>query len=425
MSLKHKRIRYRRLWPFLIYVCIGIVGITFLSFHKIRAYDSIVVNRLVHSIEKNWDHLDLVEDVGYAWAVFDQSEKLRYISDTDKAMTRLLALQNGDLILTIRQKDNIVGSVIVDTHTHQQKMQLEMAHRNAVIFTFTYLIGCIPLWWYSRYLKRQIVEPFEKMEMFMKEVACGNLDEPLVAGSSVVFDPIIQNFEVMRDELRSLQQREFEANKSKKELVASLSHEIKNPVASIQLSLEVMMVKAKDEEMRHQLELILGKTEQINHLVSDLFHYTLDDLTELGVTPNECLSTELVRCIEEADSHSSVKKIMIPDCMISIDLIRMKQVFENIIYNSYKYANTEIDIIGRIESDNLIITVKDFGEGVSEEELPLIFNKLYRGKNAENKTGSGLGLYVCKLILERTDGEIYCRNCEDGFETIILLPLVG
>ena len=65
----------------------------------------------------------------------------------------------------------------------------------------------------------------------------------------------------------------------------------------------------------------------------------------------------------------------------------------------------------------------DFGSGISEEELPLLFNKYYRGKNVEGKNGSGLGLYISKYFMENMDGQINCYNRKDGFTVVLKIKL--
>lgn len=71
----------------------------------------------------------------------------------------------------------------------------------------------------------------------------------------------------------------------------------------------------------------------------------------------------------------------------------------------------------------LEIEFKDYGHGIDSEEIPLVFNKFYRGKNSKNKNGSGLGLYIAKSFMENMDGDIKCFNVEDGFVMKIILKL--
>jgi K+-sensing histidine kinase KdpD len=100
-------------------------------------------------------------------------------------------------------------------------------------------------------------------------------------------------------------------------------------------------------------------------------------------------------------------------------------VFDNIIKNAYKYADTNISINAFIEEEHLFIEIKDFGNGVSEKELPHITSKFYRGKNAEKKDGYGLGLYLAKYFMEKMAGGLCPENHGDGFMIVVMLRLAG
>jgi len=98
-------------------------------------------------------------------------------------------------------------------------------------------------------------------------------------------------------------------------------------------------------------------------------------------------------------------------------------VFDNVISNSYKYAGTGIEISAFFEERVLVIDISDFGVGVPDDDLPLILNKFHRGKNATNKGGYGLGLYICKNLMEQMSGDVRCFNRPDGFCVQIMLRL--
>jgi K+-sensing histidine kinase KdpD len=111
--------------------------------------------------------------------------------------------------------------------------------------------------------------------------------------------------------------------------------------------------------------------------------------------------------------------------MICIDSLRLEQIIGNIINNSYKYANTTIEVSACLKRAYLQLDIKDYGKGISEEELPLIFNKFYRGKEKEvqQKSGAGLGLYISRFLMEKMDGEISGYNVKDGFIIRLLIPI--
>jgi len=106
-------------------------------------------------------------------------------------------------------------------------------------------------------------------------------------------------------------------------------------------------------------------------------------------------------------------------------VVRMEQVIGNIITNSYKYAGTDLQIRFEALEDLLHIWLKDFGNGVSPEELELICTKFYRGENAKaaQKGGEGLGLYIAKQLMEKMGGGLEALNESDGFVIHFWIPL--
>ncbi|MDR0324725.1 MAG: HAMP domain-containing histidine kinase [Oscillospiraceae bacterium] len=240
-----------------------------------------------------------------------------------------------------------------------------------------------------------------------------------------LFGAFTECFDIMRDELRTARENEYKANHSKKELVASLSHDIKTPVASIMSAMELMLVKAKDDKERKTIESVNAKLEQINTLVTNMFHATLEELQALEVSRREIQSAEIPALIQNADYEERVLSFTLPDCILLADPLRLQQVFDNIIHNSYKYALTELSIQSRIDGDSLIIDVLDFGLGVPEEEIPLLFNKFYRGTNSLKSDGYGLGLYISKYFMEQMSGSLRCANRVNGFTVTLTLKLAG
>ena len=91
--------------------------------------------------------------------------------------------------------------------------------------------------------------------------------------------------------------------------------------------------------------------------------------------------------------------------------------------NSYKYADTEIEVETQITGDYLVIRFRDRGPGVPEEELPLLTEKYWRGSNASDRDGAGLGLYLTDYFLEKMDGQLGLKNADPGFEVSVYLRL--
>lgn len=187
----------------------------------------------------------------------------------------------------------------------------------------------------------------------------------------------------MRSELKKPVLPKRKHNRVKKELVAKLSHDIKTPVASIKAVSEVGLAVATTEKDKANYTQIMGKADQINKLVTNLFTATLEELQQLTVTPTNIESKQVKTMLENADYLRRSIIPDMPDCLVFADALRLQQVFDNIFANSYKYANTEITVSLHRTDKHIDITIEDFGGGVEAEELPVLKEKFKRGSNAK------------------------------------------
>jgi len=341
----------------------------------------------------------------------------------------LSAVAINDIVMTAMQNDNQSDAISYITAQIQEEYEsLNAAGEwrklmlRSLIYAYLVIITLIGAAFYL-YCEKAVLKPFRKLRKFAGDIASGNLDIPLEMDRSGSFGAFTESFDLMREELKRARENERAADRSKKELVASLSHDIKTPIASIKATVELMQTRAGSDKEQKQLGQIGTKAEQINTLITDMFHATLHELEKLSVTPAEIHSTLLPDMIISADYKNMVKTFEIPSCIIIADPVRLQQIFDNIIGNSYKYAATDIDVASNIDGDYLIIEISDSGPGASPDELPLLAKKFYRGKNATDKSGYGLGLYICSYLINNMSGEITCENGPVGFAVTLRLRL--
>ena len=263
---------------------------------------------------------------------------------------------------------------------------------------------------YMRYYKKRVIDPFVQLKDFAENVARGDLDTPLKMDKHGAFGAFTESFDLLREALKIARENEKEADRRKKELVATLSHDIKTPVAAIKATVELMQIRDYDDKTRRQLQEMFNKAEEITVLVNDMFHSTLQELQALKVNVIEFPSTALTQLIQRADYKKRTGQVCIPDCVLMGDTVRLGQVFDNIIGNSYKYADTKIEVAASFDGATLVVTFRDFGAGVDNEELPLLFGKFYRGKGTAEVNGYGLGLYIAKHLLQEMGGDIQLSN---------------
>lgn len=393
----------------------------------------LLLNDITQTAGDNWKEPNAFDsiksDVDYV--VLDQNNSVVYDSRTKGSSSERMSVENAMKMrypyAYVTRDNNILGYVILldDGRDSYNSLRLGMTAAFAVCGLLIVAGAVI----YGIYVQKNIIGPFKKMERFAGKVAEGNLNEPLMLDKNNMFGSFTESFDIMREELAASKDRELALQKKEQELVASLSHDLKTPVTGIKVTSELLKAKHEmnggDEEEITKLDNIYKKADEIDRLVTDLFSSTLENLGEFKVNCKDEPSSVLNDLVVKHDDKGLIASGSIPGVIINIDTKRMSQVVGNILYNSYKYANTKIDIEYKVIDDYLEMKIRDYGPGVPEEEIDLITNKFYRGKKQKdsNADGSGLGLYIARILMEKMNGELIPSNQDKGFAITLLIPL--
>lgn len=384
------------------------------------------LNHIIMTVRENWYNPEIFEEMDFGTDIllFNTDNRIVYTSSSDMFSgidSAVKAAARGYTCLPVSDIYKNYGTAVIPD---EQILSVENARRRLIaaeiIMTAVMLFTALGFVFYAEY---KIFRPFRKLKNYAGLIAQGRLDEPLMMDRNNLFGDFTVSFDIMRDELRKSRIKETELRIREKELVASLSHDLKTPVTGIKLLCELLSVRTQDKYITEKVENINQKAEQINVLISDLLTSTLDDLGEMNVSVNDEDSDILSEIISLNDTANLVSEYEIPECIISVDRNRISQVIGNIISNSYKYAGTAIDISSRINGRFLEMCIRDYGPGVPDDEIIYVTNKFYRGKNNSGKEGSGLGLYIASAIMEKTGGELICSSSEKGFTVTLLIPL--
>lgn len=387
--------------------------------------DTVALNELIHTAQANWPavHEGDYESIAYPFAVLDASGSLLVESEKGLFTSREAAFRQRMPIADISVGNERVGEVIMynDVQVGIRDIQQRLAGFTGIFGLAIALIGGF----YLLVLYRTVIRPFQQLQSFARSIARGQLDTPLRMKRDNWFGAFTESFDLLREELATAKQGEYEANRSKKELVATLSHDIKTPIASIKAISELLLLRMTEEKTVKQISTIHAKADQINVLITDMFHATLEELSELRVKPVEAYSTVLEGMIADANIDERISSDPIPRSMLRVDTVRLQQVLDNVISNSLKYAGTSIHVHSELMPDHLRLQIDDYGPGVPAEELPLLTNKYYRGQQAAGRSGAGLGLYISRYFMEQMGGALECKNREDGFSVILRIPLAS
>lgn len=385
-------------------ICVYLVSVVYIGKAGDEKIDISHINSISSEINARYQNNELIEETN--------EYSIIYCDDEDYLFSLTKAMNENAIVMDLTKDGKLAGKLLFSSELRPDE---KIQKRLITIISFVFGIIILLIVSIYLYIHFYILKPFVSMKSFARKVAAGDLDFPIYMKKKNYFGAFTESFDLMRDELKRAKQGEYEANKSKKELVASLSHDVKTPISTIKAICEVLEIKLKDNENIDKIRTISSKADTVNQLISNMFDSTLEDLQVLRVNATEENSNIIGTILAELNTYERIKFTNeIPQCLIYCDSLRTTQVFDNIIGNAYKYSEGDIFVSYELDKNSLKVIIKDLGNGVSEEELPLLFEKFYRGKNTDKKSGSGLGLYLAKQFMEGMRGSIEAYN-NNGF----------
>ncbi len=386
------------------------------------AQDTVAVNEAVQGVSRDFRTMDRhVNTSGLDYVVLDVDGKKIFSTKSGLSESINAAIAHRDTIIDIKENGDTCGKLIV----YNDGVQTVRAQKQTavIVFSVAVTVECVVCVGYAVYLYLSVFRPFYKLKSFAERISNGNLDIPLEMDRHNLFGAFTESFDIMRSELKKARAAEAQAQLSKKELVAKLSHDIKTPVASIKAVSEVGLALSPHSKDKENYTRIIGKADQINTLVTNLFTATLEELQQLTVTPVAFESSKIGLLLENADYLRRAAIPDIPDCLVLADRLRLQQVFDNVFSNSYKYADTEISVAALVSDCHLNIVIEDFGGGVAQDETSVIKEKFKRGSNSANIEGAGLGLYISDYFMKEMHGVLGVENGEHGLRVTVTVAL--
>ncbi len=288
---------------------------------------------------------------------------------------------------------------------------------NAVLGTMAILFIAVML-----YIKFAILAPFERLSSIPYELSKGNLTAPMKETKNRYFGKFLWGIDILRENIEQQKQRELEMQKEKKTLLLSLSHDIKTPLSAIKLySAALSKNLYSDAEKQHKIaENINEKADEIEGYVSQIITASREDFFSLEVNMGEFYLSELV---EKIAGYYKEKLALIKtdfiigkykNCLLSGDLSRSVEVMQNIIENALKYGDgRRVELIFPKDDECVQIAIMNGGCTLEKDDLPHIFESFWRGANAGNIGGNGLGLYICRQLMRKMNGEIFAKIDND------------
>lgn len=366
------------------------------------------LSRVYRQLEEGVKHMEL-EGLLYV-------KEITVLQEEDMAKGRTAYFPPGNLDYAVWQINGIYYRIGYEANTSGTVSQTAAIVNGLLLIMALVLIGMI--WYFWKYLWK----PFQKISEMPYELSKGNLTTGLEEQKNRFFGRFIWGLDLLRENLEAERKKELELQKEKKTLVLSVSHDIKTPLSAIKLYAKALERNLYDtEEKRMEIaENINQKTEEIERFVTEIIQASNEDFLNLEVRQDEFYLKTL---IEEIQGYYQGKLELLrigftcgnyQDCLLKGDLDRAAEVLQNMIENAIKYGDGGSISLGFSEEEDCwLVTVRNSGCTLSQEELPYIFQSFWRGSNVGNNAGSGLGLYICRQLMRKMDGDIYARQ-EEG-----------
>ncbi len=321
-------------------------------------------------------------------------------------------------------EDGSQGSIYLVTKVNSMVSEALVTAMLVAMILVLVVTGILLILW----LRRSMFRPMNQLKDAMKKIAEGDLDTELVTKEKGEIKDLFDNFEIMRKQLKSTAEEKALVEKTNRELISNISHDLKTPITSIKGYVEGIMDGVADtpEKMNKYIRTIYNKANDMDLLINELTVYSQLDAKSIPYRFHQISVTDYFGdCIEEVGLDLEQKGIHFEytnevenGVQIWADPEQLKRVINNIINNSVKYRRKENASITIHVADlkNLVrVDMEDNGKGIPKEDLEKIFERFYRTDASRNSAqgGSGIGLSISKKIVEEHGGEIWATG-EEG-----------
>ncbi len=286
------------------------------------------------------------------------------------------------------------------------------AHLLLLLFLSAILLCC--------YLAvKRILLPLKRLGTGVSEVACGNLSHQVPIRGNDELAELAHSFNDMTARLKKMME-------TKEHLLRDISHELRSPLTRMRVALELI----ENKEIKGEIELDICEMEE---MITAILKSAREHHDSRKQNLQKCNLDQLLKRVTERYTNMSPGvHYTSPGVPLHCkgDESSLRTVFSNLIDNAIKFSTDENRTVEVKLSENIddtsLITITDFGSGIDEAELPCIFEPFYRvDKSRSRKTGGfGLGLNLCKAIIEAHDGKIEVKSKPgEGTQVLLTFPL--
>ncbi len=223
--------------------------------------------------------------------------------------------------------------------------------------------------------------------------------------------------------------------RQREDIIGFVAHELRNPLANIVLCNELMSETINEnnpEVVRDLLSRSQNNVMRLNKMIAELYDATKIGSGNMQLDKSnfnfEEMIKEAIQTVEVLQPDYKIILTGVEDTTVNADRYRLIQVVTNYLSNGIKYSKgtNEVELTMKDDGRNIIVSVKDKGLGITKDQLPYIFNRFFRAEKTKNLEGVGLGLFLCRQIIQAHNGKVWAESKEgEGSTFYFSIPHVS
>ena len=321
-------------------------------------------------------------------------------------------------------RDGAVGAVLL----HSPKTGMTESFENGLLILLASLgLALIVGTMLSIIISRMVVKPLGKINQTALKISEGEYAAKTNVSGNDEIGELAQTMDEMGEKLQKAEQESLKLQQMRQDFVANISHELRTPVTVIRGSLEALCdgVVNKPEMVEEYHSQLLKESIYMQRMVNDLLDLSRLQNPDFSININEfnlydCIS-DAVRSGRRIASEKSVNIEFEHNeeavcTMFTGDYDRIRQMILIILDNAIKFTDNKNSSV-KITFKNNTLEISNVGEGISQADLPYVFDRFYKSRSEQNKNGTGLGLAIAKQIAIRHDIDIKVDSVQKGLTT--------
>lgn len=304
------------------------------------------------------------------------------------------------------ESGNTVGYIYINSTVKGIEMAVSVLAHQLCIVSIISLCFALAI---AYIISRRLAKPITKMAATAEELARGNYDVEFKKGG-------YREIDELSSVLTSAAQEMSKTDRLRRELIANVSHDLRTPLTIIKSYAEMIRDLSGDNPEKRKLhtQVIIDESDRLSLLVNDMLDLSKYESGTAEVKKEKIDLAEMVNAImqrfeylKESEGYD-MKVECAQKAVITGDERMMQQVIYNLIGNAVNYTGDDKKIYVRVEKtdeNNVRFSVTDTGDGISPDEIDLVWDRYYRASSMRTRKGSGIGLAVVKNILDLHDAK--------------------